>query len=83
LPLTARDKPLPYNNTLLFKASLKGENFTMATLEVGMPQDMINPKSTCLRLIDPRIRYGKLHFIFYSCSWDLWSGCPANLAGLP
>ncbi len=64
----------------MYKTS--GLTTNQATLEVGMPQDMINPKSTCLRLIDKRIRYGKLHFIFYSCPWDLWSGCPANLAGL-
>jgi thymidylate synthase len=32
--------------------------------------------------VDTRIRYGKLHFILYFRSWDLWNGFPANLAGL-
>lgn len=36
----------------------------------------------CLRQIDTRVRYGKLHFYVYFRSWDLWGGFPANLAGL-
>jgi len=36
----------------------------------------------CLRQVDTRIRYGKLHFMVYFRSWDLWSGFPVNLAGL-
>ena len=35
-----------------------------------------------LRLIDTRVRYGKLHFILYFRSWDLWGGFPSNLGGL-
>ena len=34
------------------------------------------------RSIDTRIRYGKLHFVLYFRSWDLWAGFPANLAGI-
>jgi thymidylate synthase len=49
---------------------------------VGMPQDIVNPDPPCLRLIDTRVRYGKLHFIVYFRSWDLWAGFPANLAGI-
>jgi thymidylate synthase len=36
----------------------------------------------CLRQVDTRVRYGKLHFFVYFRSWDLWGGFPANLAGL-
>ncbi|MFH1281489.1 MAG: thymidylate synthase, partial [Candidatus Omnitrophota bacterium] len=36
----------------------------------------------CLRLIDTRLRYGKLHFVLYFRSWDLWGGFPSNLGGL-
>jgi thymidylate synthase len=36
----------------------------------------------CLRQVDTRVRYGKLHFFIYFRSWDLWGGFPANLAGL-
>lgn len=36
----------------------------------------------CLRLIDTRVRYGKLHFMVYFRSWDLWGGFPSNLAAI-
>lgn len=36
----------------------------------------------CMRLIDTRARYGKLSFMIYFRSWDLWAGFPSNLAGL-
>lgn len=36
----------------------------------------------CLRSIDTRVRYGKLHFFVYFRSWDLWGGLPANLGGI-
>jgi thymidylate synthase len=28
------------------------------------------------------MRYGKLHFIVYFRSWDLWAAFPTNLGGL-
>lgn len=64
----------------MYKTSGPGTN--QATMEVGMPQDIVNPDPPCLRLIDTRVRYGKLHFIVYFRSWDLWAGFPANLAGI-
>ena len=36
----------------------------------------------CLRLIDMRIRYGRLYFIVYFRSWDLIGGYPVNMGGL-
>ncbi len=38
----------------------------------------------CLRQIDTRIYpdEGKLHFVVYFRSWDLWAGFPSNLAGI-
>jgi thymidylate synthase len=38
----------------------------------------------CLRQIDTRIypEEGKLHFVVYFRSWDLWAGFPSNLAGI-
>jgi thymidylate synthase len=36
----------------------------------------------CLRLVDTRIQDGKLNFILYFRSWDLWGGFPTNLGGL-
>ena len=38
--------------------------------------------SQCLRGIDTRIRYGKLHLFPYFRSWDLWGGFPVNLAAI-
>ena len=36
----------------------------------------------CLRAIDSRIQDGALHFVVYFRSWDIFSGLPANLAGI-
>jgi thymidylate synthase len=47
-----------------------------------MPSDIKLVDPPCLRIIDTRIRYGKLHFMIYFRSWDLWAGLPSNLAGL-
>jgi thymidylate synthase len=53
-----------------------------AIMEVGMPQDILLDDPPCLRLIDTRIMEGKLHFILYFRSWDLWAGFPSNLAAI-
>lgn len=50
-------------------------------MQVGQPSDIDLDDPPCLRHIDTRIRNGKLHFIIYFRSWDLWSGFPTNLAG--
>jgi thymidylate synthase len=51
-------------------------------LQVAKPTDMLLIDPPCLRHIDTRIQDGKLHFYPYFRSWDLWSGLPANLAGI-
>ncbi len=60
----------------------KGSGTNQAIMEIGMPSDIKLVDPPCLRLIDTRIRYGKLHFILYFRSWDLWGGFPSNLGGL-
>ena len=60
----------------------KGYGTNQATMEIGMPGDIKLVDPPCLRIIDTRIRYGKLHFILYFRSWDLWGGFPSNLGGL-
>ena len=60
----------------------KGHGTNQAIMEIGMPSDIKLADPPCLRLIDTRIRYGKLHFILYFRSWDLWGGFPSNLGGL-
>lgn len=51
-------------------------------LQVAKPTDMLLVDPPCLRHIDTRIQDGKLHFYPYFRSWELWSGLPANLAGI-
>ena len=59
-----------------------GHGTNQAVMEIGMPSDIKLTDPPCLRLIDTRVRYGKLHFILYFRSWDLWGGFPSNLGGL-
>lgn len=60
----------------------QGFGTNQAIMEIGMPSDIKLDDPPCLRLIDTRVRYGKLHFILYFRSWDLWGGFPSNLGGL-
>ncbi len=60
----------------------QGYGTNQAIMEIGMPTDIKLADPPCLRLIDTRVRYGKLHFILYFRSWDLWGGFPSNLGGL-
>ncbi|MFH1128661.1 MAG: thymidylate synthase [Candidatus Omnitrophota bacterium] len=80
----AQDMPLSVNQVeeviKLYKN--KGFGTNQATMEIGMPSDIKLNDPPCLRIIDTRIRYGKLHFILYFRSWDLWGGFPSNLGGL-
>jgi thymidylate synthase len=64
----------------VYKAYGFGTN--QAIMEIGMPSDIKLADPPCLRLIDTRVRYGKLHFFLYFRSWDLWGGFPSNLGGL-
>lgn len=59
-----------------------GYNTNQAFMAVGDAESLKLTDPPCLRLIDTRIRYGKLHFIVYFRSWDLWAGFPSNLAGI-
>lgn len=60
----------------------QGPGTNQAVMEIGMPSDIKLQDPPCLRLIDTRLRYGKLHFFLYFRSWDLWGGFPSNLGGL-
>lgn len=64
-----------------------GHNTNRMCMEVGKPDDIffysdLDGSSPCMRLVDTRISEGKLHWIVYFRSWNLWSGFPVNLAGL-
>ena len=64
----------------IYRNNRHGTN--QAIMEVGMPQDILLDDPPCLRLIDTRVMDGKLHFVVYFRSWDLWAGFPSNLAAI-
>jgi len=49
-----------------------GHGTNQAFMTVGDPEAINLNDPPCLRGIDTRIRYGKLHFMIYFRSWDLW-----------
>jgi len=57
-------------------------NTNQAVLQVAQPSDYQLPDPPCLRHIDMRVKNNALIFYPYFRSWDLWSGFPANLAGI-
>ncbi len=59
-----------------------GFNTNQAFMAVGDSQTLYLEDPPCLRSIDTRVRYDKLHFIAYFRSWDLWAGFPSNLAAI-
>jgi thymidylate synthase len=60
----------------------KGHRNNQMVMQVAHPTDMLLQDPPCLRLIDTRIQDGKLNFIIYFRSWDLWGGFPANLSAM-
>jgi thymidylate synthase len=59
-----------------------GFNTNQAYMAVGNENSIDLPDPPCLRMIDTRVRGGKLNFVVYFRSWDLWAGFPSNLAGI-
>ena len=59
-----------------------GFNTNQGYMTVGDPKSIYLTDPPCLRGIDTRVRYGKLHFVAYFRSWDLWAGFPSNLAAM-
>ena len=59
-----------------------GFNTNQAFMAVGDAKSLDLSDPPCLRSIDTRIRDGKLHFVVYFRSWDLWAGFPSNLAAI-
>ncbi len=60
----------------------EGHECNQLCMSVGNRDSILLTDPQCLRVVDTRIRYGKLHFILYFRSWDLWAGFPTNLGGL-
>jgi thymidylate synthase len=65
---------------LIWTYKNKGHRNNQMVMQVAHPSDMLLQDPPCLRLIDTRIQDGRLNFIIYFRSWDLWGGFPANLA---
>jgi thymidylate synthase len=59
-----------------------GYNTNQGFMAVGDADSIKLDDPPCLRGIDTRIRYGRLHFFVYFRSWDLWAGFPSNLAAI-
>lgn len=67
---------------LIWTYKNSGHRNNQMVLQVAHPSDMLLQDPPCLRLIDTRIQDGRLNFIIYFRSWDLWGGFPANLAAM-
>lgn len=59
-----------------------GFGTNQAYMTVGNPEAILLKDPPCLRGIDTRVRDGRLHFMVYFRSWDLWNGFPANLGAI-
>jgi thymidylate synthase len=59
-----------------------GFNTNQACMMVGGKESIKQSDPPCLRIIDTRVRYGRLHWFIYFRSWDLWGGFPTNIGGI-
>ncbi|MFH1646866.1 MAG: thymidylate synthase [Chloroflexota bacterium] len=59
-----------------------GHNTNQAFMAVGNENSIYQDDPPCLRMIDTRINDGRLKFVCYFRSWDLWAGFPSNLAAI-
>jgi len=64
----------------MFKQS--GFNTNQAYMVIGDKEMIKMEDPACLRGIDCRISEGKLHFVVYFRSNDLWGGYPVNIASI-
>ena len=64
----------------IYKAD--GFNTNQVYLDVGNEKSIFLSDPPCLRMIDTRVLDGRLNFIVYFRSWDLWAGFPSNLAAI-
>ena len=59
-----------------------GHETNQACMTVGDEKSIFLHDPPCLRGVDSRIQEGRLHFVVYFRSWDLWNGFPANLGAI-
>lgn len=77
-----KDRTVNQMEQVIARYKKYGPGNNQLIMQVGQPADIMLKDPPCLRHIDTRIEDGKLHFIVYFRSWDLWSGFPANLVAL-
>lgn len=66
----------------IWRYKKEGYRNNQIVLQIAHPNDLLVKDSPCLRHVDTRIQDGRLHFVIYFRSWDLWGGFPANLAAI-
>jgi len=53
-----------------------------SNIVIAKAEDLILDHPPCMRSIQFKVRYNKLHMSLYFRSWDAWGGFPSNLAAL-
>jgi len=75
MPFIEMENDIAYINQLelaIWMYKNKGYRNNQMVLQIAHPTDMLLNDPPCLRSIDTRIQDGKLHFVVYFRSWDLW-----------
>jgi thymidylate synthase len=81
-PYTYGEDLEPQIQAVIELYKLHGHNTNQGFMSVGSRESIKLSDPPCLRGIDTRILDGKLHFVLYFRSWDLWAGFPSNLAAI-
>jgi len=66
----------------VIKMLRKSPNINQACMTVGNADSIKLADPQCLKVIDCRVSDGKLHFVIYIRSNDLWGGYPVNIASI-
>ena len=53
-----------------------------AMIEIGKPEDLLLKHPPCMRYVQFKVRYERLHIWVYFRSWDAWAGYVSNLPAL-
>lgn len=66
----------------VIKRYKRGVDTNQLCMTIGNRSSIYLKDPPCLRVVDTRVQDGRLNFIVYFRSWDLWGGFPTNLGGL-
>jgi thymidylate synthase len=66
----------------VIKRYKQGVDTNQMCMNIGNRDSIFLKDPPCLRVVDTRVQEGKLNFVLYFRSWDLWGGLPTNLGGL-